>query len=122
MSPLGYVVLAVVLIAAWVMIRREPPSSRGVAEVLDWRLTRSPELEAQLEIDDVAQMLEATNERRRLRGERERALEEIEADVTAFQRMRIENADKAELEAMLRHANERRRARGAQELRFEDLQ
>ncbi|MGE4426010.1 MAG: hypothetical protein AB7G37_06125 [Solirubrobacteraceae bacterium] len=35
---------------------------------VDWRPTRSPEQEAINEIDDVHQMLNATNARRRLRG------------------------------------------------------
>ena len=38
------------------------------AEQVDWRPTRSPELEAELEVDDVDQMLEAQNERRRATG------------------------------------------------------
>ena len=38
------------------------------AEQLKWRPTRSPELEAQNEIDDLSQMLEATNAKRRARG------------------------------------------------------
>ena len=38
------------------------------AEQVDWRPTRSPELEAELELDDVDQMLEAQNERRRASG------------------------------------------------------
>ena len=41
------------------------------AEQLDWRPTRSPELEAQNEEDDLTQMLAATNAKRRARGERE---------------------------------------------------
>src|SRR5688572_26934745 len=38
------------------------------AEQLRWRPTRSPELEAQNEVDDLSQMLEATNAKRRARG------------------------------------------------------
>ena len=38
------------------------------AEQLKWRPTRSPELEAQNEVDDLSQMLEATNAKRRARG------------------------------------------------------
>ena len=38
------------------------------AELVDWRPTRSPDVEAQNEIDDVRQMLEAQNEMRRRRG------------------------------------------------------
>jgi hypothetical protein len=51
------------------------------AEQLDWKPTRSPQVEAQNEIDDVAQMLEAQNERRRRRGLPERTEEEIAAEV-----------------------------------------
>jgi hypothetical protein len=39
------------------------------AEQVGWKPTRSPELEAQNEIDDLEQMLEATNAKRRARGE-----------------------------------------------------
>ena len=38
------------------------------AEQLRWRPTRSPETEAENEIDDLAQMFEATNAKRRARG------------------------------------------------------
>ena len=38
------------------------------ADQLDWRPTRAPETEAQNEIDDVAQMLQATNAKRAARG------------------------------------------------------
>jgi hypothetical protein len=38
------------------------------AELVDWFPTRSPEVEAQNEIDDVRQMIEAQNEMRARRG------------------------------------------------------
>jgi hypothetical protein len=38
------------------------------AEQLDWKPTRSPELEAQNEVDDHVQMLDAINEKRARRG------------------------------------------------------
>ena len=38
------------------------------ADLVDWHPTRSPEVEAQNEIDDVRQMVEAQNEMRRRRG------------------------------------------------------
>ena len=50
------------------------------AEQLDWKPTRSPQVEAENEIDDVAQMLEAQNERRR-RGLPDRTEEEVAAEV-----------------------------------------
>src|SRR4051812_45306185 len=51
------------------------------AEQLDWKPTRSPQAEAQNEVDDVAQMLEAQNELKRRRGAPEISEEEIEARV-----------------------------------------
>jgi hypothetical protein len=53
------------------------------AEVLDWKPTRSAEVEAELELDDVQQMLEAQNERRRADGRAERCEEDVEAQVQA---------------------------------------
>jgi hypothetical protein len=49
----------------------------SVADLIDWKPTRSPEVEAQNEVDDVRQMIEAQNELRRKRG----AKEITEADV-----------------------------------------
>ncbi len=40
----------------------------SAADLVDWKPTRSPEVEAQNEIDDVQQMLDAQNEIRRRRG------------------------------------------------------
>jgi hypothetical protein len=48
---------------------------------VDWRPTRSPEVEAELELDDIDQMLEAQNERRRARGEAERTEEDVSMQV-----------------------------------------
>jgi hypothetical protein len=71
------------------------------AEQVDWRPTRSPELEAELELDDVDQMLEAQNARRRASGRPELTEEDVRAQVADDERWR------AEL---------RRRARAADEL------
>ena len=43
----------------------------SVADLLDWKPTRSFETEAQLEVDDVQQMIAAQNEMRRKRGAKE---------------------------------------------------
>jgi hypothetical protein len=51
------------------------------AEVLDWKPTRSPQVEAELELDDVDQMLEAQNERRRASGRPERTEDDISMQV-----------------------------------------
>jgi hypothetical protein len=53
-------------------------SKRSALDILDWRPTRSPELEAANELDDVAQMIAAQNELRRRRGKPERTQEDVE--------------------------------------------
>jgi hypothetical protein len=60
--------VAVLFLAFYALGRLYPGSG---AEQLDWRPTRSPELEAANELDDLDQMREALNARRRARGERE---------------------------------------------------
>jgi hypothetical protein len=60
LGMIGLIVLVLVLVA-----RAYPGSG---ADLVDWKPTRSHELEAQLEIDDVQQMLAAQNEYRRRRG------------------------------------------------------
>jgi hypothetical protein len=59
----GFIVLVLVLLA-----RAYPGSG---ADLVDWRPTRSYEDEARLEGEDIQQMIEAQNEMRRRRGERE---------------------------------------------------
>jgi hypothetical protein len=61
-------------------------SPRSGADVLDWRPTRSPEAESQNEVDDIAQMLEASNALRRRRGVAERTEDDIADAVQADQR------------------------------------
>jgi len=59
------------------------------AELVDWTPTRSPEVEAQNEIDDVRQMLEAQNEMRRRRGVPEMTEAELQAAVAEDERLRL---------------------------------
>lgn len=54
-------------------------------QLVDWKLTRSPEVEAQNEIDDIRQMLEAQNEMRSRRGAPEIDGEKLRAEVEAEQ-------------------------------------
>src|SRR3954447_7438225 len=70
---LGLLVLLFVIMFA---LTRAFESNR-VADLIDWKPTRSPEVEAQNEVDDVRQMIEAQNALRRKRG----APEITEADV-----------------------------------------
>jgi hypothetical protein len=56
-------------------------SKRSALDILDWKPTRSAEQEAQNDIDDVAQMIEAQNAMRRRRGLPDRDEAEIAASV-----------------------------------------
>ena len=51
------------------------------AQILDWKPTRSAELEAQNDIDDVEQMIAAQNRMREKRGAGARSQDEVEAQV-----------------------------------------
>ena len=72
-GTLAFFVVAVVLLGLF--------SDRSPRDYLDWKPTRSPEAEAQNELDDVAQMIEAQNELKRRRGAPEISEEEIEQRV-----------------------------------------
>jgi hypothetical protein len=69
------------------------------AEQVDWRPTRSPELEAQLEVEDVDQMLEAQNERRRRSGRPELTEEQIVAQVEEDERWKREQLERLQRES-----------------------
>ena len=56
-------------------------SKRSARDYLDWKPTRSPEVEAQNELDDVEQMIAAQNELKRRRGAPEITEEEIKERV-----------------------------------------
>jgi hypothetical protein len=102
---------------------------RSGADVLQWRPTRSPELEAQNEVDDLEQMLQAANERRRARGEPELTEEVLEARVMEDRREQhklraaylaaaddeSEESVAADIAQMLARVNEGRRRRGEPE-------
>ena len=58
------------------------------AEQVDWRPTRSPEVEAELELDDMEQMLEAQNARRRASGRPELTEDDVREQVAEDERWR----------------------------------
>ncbi len=60
-------------------------SPRSPREYLDWKPMRSPEVEIENDLDDVAQMLEAQNAMRRRRGAPELSEEDLEVRVRADQ-------------------------------------
>jgi hypothetical protein len=84
------------------------------AEQLKWRPTRSPELEAQNEIDDLSQMLEATNAKRRARGATELDERQLHArlreDEALRERLKGDDSPDEEMR-QLREAREFRRRR-----------
>lgn len=59
------------------------------ADLVDWTPTRSPEVEAQNELDDIRQMLEAQNEMRRRRGAPEMTEAELKMKVAEDERNRL---------------------------------
>src|SRR5215212_877377 len=63
------------------------------ADVLQWKPTRSPEVEAQNDVDDVAQMIAAQNELRARHGKGARSEEQLEAEVRRHQRELSDYAD-----------------------------
>ena len=95
------------------------------ADQLDWKPTRSPEVEAQNEEDDIAQMLEAANARRRKRGDAELTEEGMNARVHEELRLQAEMRDRKvldqEMEQLLEARNARRRKRGLPEMTLDEF-
>jgi hypothetical protein len=97
---------------------------RSGAQTLDWKPTRSAEQEIQNEIDDLDQMLEAANARRRRRGAPELTEEGIRAtvnfDLAETIKRREEHLADLEVVQMLNAKNARRRAKGLPEIGVEE--
>ena len=98
---------------------------RSGNDVLRWKSTRTPEQEVENEIDDLDQMLEAANARRRRRGEAELTeaslREQVAADVRDANSRRDryltdENLADEDVGQMLETINRGRRRRGEPEL------
>jgi hypothetical protein len=60
----------------------------SVADLIDWKPTRSPAVEAQNEVDDVRQMIEAQNALRRKRGAKEITEEDVQRQAREDQAVR----------------------------------
>jgi hypothetical protein len=73
----------------WYIGTRSPVSG---AEILDWRPTRSYEDEIMLEMEDIDQMLEAQNERRRASGRPELTEDQMRNDVARAEAEQNERA------------------------------
>jgi hypothetical protein len=87
--------VAMVLLIVGVLFLIEHFYTGGNAELLDWKPTRSAAVEAQNEIDDVQQMLEAQNEMRRRRGAAERSERELREEVEAEELERLRQRSRA---------------------------
>jgi hypothetical protein len=94
-EQMGFVLLTLgmlaVIIGVLVLIGHFYQGS--TADLVDWKPTRSPEVEAQNEIDDVRQMLEAQNEMRRRRGVAEIDEGELRVEVEEEELERLRRGD-----------------------------
>jgi len=84
---LGTVGIVAFMIGVLLVVGHFYPHSS--ATLVDWFPTRSPEVEAQNEIDDIRQMMEAQNEMRRRRGAPELTEEELHRGVAEDERLRM---------------------------------
>ena len=96
------------------------------ADQVDWRPTRSAEVEYENEIDDLQQMTDAVNRRRRARGAEElteaglRA--EVQADIAQTAARRDDALAEEDIEQMLELKNARRARKGLPPLTREELE
>ena len=84
---LGTLGIVAFMVGVLVVVGHFYPGS--AAELVDWTPTRSPEVEAQNEIDDIRQMMEAQNEMRRRRGAPEMTEADLHAKVAEDERARL---------------------------------
>lgn len=109
-------------VAALYLLGRVYPGSG--ADVVDWRPTRSPEQEIQNEIDDLDQMLEATNARRRRRGLPDLTEAGLQAEISGEQgdamKRREDYLADLEVVQMLEIKNQRRARKGLPPLSVEE--
>jgi hypothetical protein len=78
MTFIGLTLVLLVVLVLLMVLTARMFRDHSVADLLDWKPTRSYEVEAQLEQDDVAQMIEAQNEYRRRRGAADLTEEDVQ--------------------------------------------
>jgi hypothetical protein len=124
-DPFAVIILGGVaaLVLALFLLGRYFPGSG--AEQLDWRPSRGYDQKVLAEIEDLDQMLEATNARRRRRGEpelTEHALHErVREDMTLANKEREAHLAEEDLQQLLDAKNERRRRRGLPPVTLEEV-
>ncbi len=97
---MGFVLgtVGLLLFLAVVLVFVAHLSQRRDVELVDWKPTRSPEVEVQNEIDDIRQMVEAQNEMRRRRGAPEIDEERLRAEVEVEELERLRRGDRFQAE------------------------
>ena len=124
MDPFVVIMLGGVggLVISLLLLGRFYPGSG--AEQVDWKPTRSAEQEVQNEIDDLDQMLAATNARRRARGKPELTEDSIAIEIaheTALAHKRRDDyVSDLEVAQLLDAKNARRLRKGQPPLSLED--
>ncbi len=127
MDPFAIVLLVgLACLVLWVWLLGRANHGRGL-EQMGLRSAREiTEDREALEAEDLAQMLEAHNARRRRRGEAEMTVADVEQrvaeDVSEHVRRRERYLAERELDELLEATNARRRARGLPERSREDVQ
>jgi len=84
---LGTLAILAFMVGVLLIVGHYYPGSS--ASLVDWTPTRSPEVEAENEIDDIRQMMEAQNEIRRRRGVPEMTERELHESVAEDEQMRL---------------------------------
>jgi hypothetical protein len=94
MDEFGVFVFAAIIVVFFVFVALGKWYPGSGAEQVDWKPTRSPEVEAELELDDIDQMIEAQNVRRRATGRPEISEDQVRADVEEDERWRLEQLER----------------------------
>jgi hypothetical protein len=84
---LGTIAVVAFMVGVLLVVGHFYPNSS--ATLVDWFPTRSPEVEAQNEIDDIRQMMEAQNEMRRRRGVPEMTEDDLRRGVAEDESLRL---------------------------------
>lgn len=127
MDPFALVILVgIAALLLWLLLLGRYSPGSGLDQI-GWKSAREIyETREALEAEDLDQMLEAANARRRARGEPDVTVEELEMRVVADQndqrRRREELLADRELDELLEGTNARRRARGLPERTREEVQ
>lgn len=127
MDPFALVLLAgIAVLVLWVWILGRANQGRGMEQFGLRSARRITEEREELEAEDLAQMLDAHNERRRRRGQADMTVADLERqvleDVSEQRRRREAYLADRELDELLEATNARRRARGLPERTREEVQ